>query len=525
MNKYNSPNNAAASIADLVGYLKDANQTKYAYRGQIKEYNGPLLPSYYRRFLRHNDERVEIEQLKKEYSVESLRNCGKVFYGEYNRNFFKWLETRFSDLDLSPLAYADMLFKKVLTSKPARFYQIKKYIAENKNITWLDSVYATCNDVERSDIEKCISKWKPYLYSYHQRTIRMLGFYKPFGFVIGNALAQQYGLSSLCIDATKSIDVASFFGCYDSTSDYEKVIEKGVGVIYRFDTSDYSGQRSIREENYYSSPGFVDLCDLLLSLEENGLNDEEFLTRFKMDYEEMYVLRGNMKDKFRLPENCTEKTRIGAQKACLIIPDELREDIGAPQVDEICKPKYQYIEDLIERPGVERFYFRHTPINKNHISVTREALWPREEVLLKAIVAVITAIHPTHEFGDENIVQRLELIDGGYNNNDFVKDLYSKYDSAPIICISELRDIHHNSNYSVKEKMEKVDEYLNDNLGLLNFRCSSCLSNVLFSGEKLQYIELATSIGQEPIVRCKTCGALYKISFANNAYQIVQVEK
>lgn len=55
------------------------------------------------------------------------------------------------------------------------------------------------------------------------------------GVGLGNIIAQQYGLTSECLDVTQSVGIASFFATRKYPS-YAQV-EDGIGVIYRFDSS------------------------------------------------------------------------------------------------------------------------------------------------------------------------------------------------------------------------------------------------------------------------------------------------
>lgn len=50
---------------------------------------------------------------------------------------------------------------------------------------------------------------------------------------MGNLIGQQYGLSSLCLDATENVKVAAFFATR-SYPEYSGGPQEGVGAIYRF---------------------------------------------------------------------------------------------------------------------------------------------------------------------------------------------------------------------------------------------------------------------------------------------------
>jgi len=57
-----------------------------------------------------------------------------------------------------------------------------------------------------------------------------------FGIGLGNIFAQQYGISSECIDVTSNVKVAGFFATrkWPSYSHYSGSIDNSLGVIYRF---------------------------------------------------------------------------------------------------------------------------------------------------------------------------------------------------------------------------------------------------------------------------------------------------
>src|ERR1035441_4845153 len=48
---YSDPRSAATSVNELVRYLKATDDGTYLYRGQIRDYPGPLLPSAYRNYV------------------------------------------------------------------------------------------------------------------------------------------------------------------------------------------------------------------------------------------------------------------------------------------------------------------------------------------------------------------------------------------------------------------------------------------------------------------------------------------
>jgi hypothetical protein len=114
----------------------------------------------------------------------------------------------------------------------------------------------------------------------------------------------------------------------------------------------------------------------------------------------------------------------------LVVPDELRTN------DKAGYPAFQAVEDLTQRDGLERFYFRQTGDRPDLGSVDRTYLWPREEdVFLKMISRVLDPRTKDYSFpvAEEFIAslghdpattsdrvwvpKRLDLIAGGYSDS------------------------------------------------------------------------------------------------------------
>ena len=70
--------------------------------------------------------------------------------------------------------------------------------------------------LSNSHLHKYRSKliyWKDVIDNHHRVEIREFVFMNPFGYLLGQGLAQQYGFASEMLDVTTDLNVAVFF-CY-----------------------------------------------------------------------------------------------------------------------------------------------------------------------------------------------------------------------------------------------------------------------------------------------------------------------
>ncbi len=433
--QFNSSDTAARNIEELYNYLAEEDSAGiYVYRGQTREYPGPLLPSMYRRYLDQNDQRATLDDPLYQYS---LRKCGKVFHGEYNTNFLASLQHAYDGIPSVELHTADAVYKTVLKHPFAVRSQFKMLQESNHPITWDEALRMVLSSEEIAIYERYQDQWKPFLDNYHRRMIRMFGFYKPFGYLLGTTLAQQYGLSSTGLDATRSPAIASFFATHHS--DYQKLETRGTGIIYRFPyTPNDIRDRSLNDYTYYTLPSIIDLSDVMDRFEHPGLRHEDVRDLFETYYGAVHIEKLKDHDLFMVPEGTLASSRINQQQAVIILPDELRKDRSdvSPGVDGITLPEFQFIEDLASRDGVEKFYFHHTGTFPASLSITREQLWPRNDPFLEIIVSIMTALYPIMTFSGHVVPQRLDLIDGGYDAMEFLEICKSLAQRDPMILVS-----------------------------------------------------------------------------------------
>lgn len=445
--QFNSPDTAARNIEELYNYLaQEDSEGAYVYRGQTREYPGPLLPSMYRSYLKQNDQRVTCDDPLYQYS---LRKCGKVFYGEYNTKFLASLQHAFDRIPPDELKTADSVYKSVLKHPFAVRSQFTNLADGHLPITWDEALRTVLSPREITVYEKYQDQWKPYLDNYHRRMIRMFGFFKPFGYLLGTTLAQQYGLSSAGLDVTRSPAIASFFATH--CSDYKKLEDIGTGIIYRFPyTPSDIRDRPLNDYTYYTLPSIIDIKDVLDRFEHPGLQHEDVRDLFETYYGAVHVENIRDHDLFMVPEGTLASSRINQQQAVIILPDELRKDRSdvKPGVDGITLPEFQFIEDLASRDGVEKFYFRHTGTFPSHLSITREDLWPRNDPFLGIIVSIMTALYPIMTFNGHVVPQRLDLIDGGYDAVEFVELCKSLAQRDPMILVT-FEELNAMANFAI----------------------------------------------------------------------------
>jgi hypothetical protein len=421
-NLYKTPETAAQNIEELLALLREEDQEgPFVYRGQTKDYPGPLLPSGFRGIIDGND--VCLDKSSPHYSF-SIRGCGQKFFGEYNQNFLQSLSNVLRDIPANEIPAASAVYQKALKNPFAILAQHKNWLEKNQLLRWDDALNLTLTPAEMELYLKFAAKWRPFIDNYHRRVIRTGGFFRPFGYLLGTTLAQQYGFSSEGVDATKSIDAAAFFATHNSKSGYSALEEKGnIGVMYRFPYKPNDiHTRNLSDYNYYTLPSIIDLQDVLCRFERKGLDSEDAINCFDCYYGAVHLDGLKDEDLFFLPEGALSSSRVSRQGAVIILPDELRKDReGAePNADGIKFPEFRYIEDISQRQGVEKFFFKQTGEIPDLLKIDPEYYWPRNDTLLEIIVALITAVYPMMRFSGA-MAHRLDLIDGGYDKGGFLK--------------------------------------------------------------------------------------------------------
>jgi len=305
--------------------------------------------------------------------------------------------------------------------------------------------------------------WKTILDAQHCAMIRQLAFIQPFGYVLGMTLAQQYGFASELLDFTADIKVAAFFATHDAPNykfegcALSRRAGSDVGVVYRLP----SAAGAIRHDrvdsyNYHTCPPQLHLKDVCIRFEDdsspemreqwvprlfheeaiglvnaaiplrfmNAMQTEDETTHRPLPQTEgidrylaLYYQDGTGNVRYyRLLNQAPgsfSRSRLGRQSAVMIVPDELR--IAEKEPGQFESAVFQAVEDVSQREGFERFYFRHSERAPALANVDREWLWPHEEDCFKLMISrVLDPSSQQYWFGDDPIPKRLDLVSPGY---------------------------------------------------------------------------------------------------------------
>lgn len=419
---------AADSIQSLYEYLAAMDgDGRYVYRGQTQEYDAPLFPSAMRPIFK-TDYGVAFQRASGTGYPHRLRGCGASFAGEYNYCFSR---------------YADVMWKeragRMKKEKIERIFGVYRQLLESpiwprlqdrdQFIPWAEVVEQQLSKPERKIYRHHADEWNVRIDNFHRRTFRNDILVRLFGYTLGTTFAQQFGLSSEGLDATKSLAVACFFASRDSV-DFQRVPKKGLGVLYRFPFPPNDvATRPLAELNFYNLPSIIDVEDVFYRFEQEQIEQPDAMSCMIAYVKSRLAYHAGSTDTLILPRGFLASSRIAAQRAVIIMPDEIRADLEdrEPGVDGIRFPKFRFVEDLKTRQGLTRFYFRHTGHGvEGDRAISREQLWPREDYLLKTLVLLFAGSYPL----SMAIPKRLELIDGGYSPQEFlahVAGLYTKY--------------------------------------------------------------------------------------------------
>lgn len=243
-----------------------------------------------------------------------------------------------------------------------------------------------------------------------------------FGKGLGNILAQQYGLSTECLDVTRDVDIASFFATrkYPTYEHYSSEENTDIGVIYRYKydkfSSDISGLNFTIDiigtrVNSYEAPvwfmKYVYERDLstnqIIDLLEECKHEQKILFThpITLAHEDMFrYIEDHNSGKFEEYQVQNKiyynNTRLKAQCGGFFIPSYYHK-CACPADREVIRPNN--INRNLFKPGwaisrgiiavdnlvinnkvkgsdssLDAFYFKHSDLEIN--KVKREELWP-----------------------------------------------------------------------------------------------------------------------------------------------------
>jgi hypothetical protein len=455
---YTSPEQPAPNIISLIEYLSSRDDEHSLYRGQVKRYDGPLVPSAFRGILR--DTPVILEHSTD--TAHSLRKVGRRFIGNFiwdREDYYKNLVTALTGAsepiiaDTRSLRDGDAYFKSHFTTKgtlafpePQTLSELERFLKSTTSTIEYNSLAEKHG--YRQAVTLMLQKTFPRVDSGHQSLHRCVdNFHRDLfhrdillnsmGYIIGSLISQHYGFSSGCLDATTSINIAAFFATHDSP-EYTFLGEAkqgSLGVIYKIpNPAAHVSLSDICDIDYYNAPTLV-THDILRQLEFDVEVTESLSTMkrcFEIRTRLVEALMGmtfatlRQYDLLKLPKGCVAASRIGRQKAALVIPDEIHKGVrGAYRVhplffylvpDAAGTPMLcqQSIEDLHYRDGLQCYYFYHTDINPCP-DLSPANMWPNDQdFFLVAIAYLFMAGLSFHLLPGCVLPKRIDLVDPGY---------------------------------------------------------------------------------------------------------------
>lgn len=269
-------------------------------------------------------------------------------------------------------------------------------------------------DFERAMYRERFGYWKHVIDHDHRAQIRDMVFMRPFGYLLGQGLAQQYGFSSEMLDVTSDPLVAAFFATHDMP-DFKRTEPEGIGVIYRFPRKQQTlAPLDLGAYNFYSCPSVLDFEDLLARfrvLEESEELRREVETFLVTSFHNNRTWR--RWEAFRVSPGMLAATRVARQAAALIVPDQIyverKTEVAPTQKVRVLMA----VEDCAARERTNLFYFRHAGEASVLGNVTREYLWPNEEDVFFEMVGNVLLTSVVLDTG-QILPSRIDLLDPGY---------------------------------------------------------------------------------------------------------------
>ncbi len=447
----------ASGIGELTDYLKRTDDQRYLYRGQTHAYAGPLLSSAFRRVLRDEPTITETDPLLQ----TSVRGIGRRFVGNYvwdkedyhnslaahlfgscrpehsvrdnsshpktgrdaaaylcshfQSSGDKWIETLpFDPLDL-------LVVSSWLTNE---FNSLSAATGSNAAIQKLVERYVPPLAI-RPEVANIIRDYVNERHRYRFYTDILLGTYS---YVLGSLISQQYGLQSGLLDATTSINVAAFFATHEAP-EYHLVTPKSpesVGVIYRLPRSVEGSETHAVTADAYGKYGSLVVHDLLQQF-EGDVTVSESLKLLRTCFELRHLPESweRRYDLLEFPAGSVASSRIGRQKAAVIIPDQIEvllDNAFLATADGrlIKNPNNRIqmsIEDVSWRSGLRLFYFLHSDVDPCP-DVRPSDLWPNDsDFFLLALTYLFKANLSCYLPGEGFVCpERQDLVDPGFGS-------------------------------------------------------------------------------------------------------------
>jgi len=393
VSRYWSPDAPAPSVDALLDQLREEHRDGFLYRGQTEVYPPPLIPSAYRRYRRNG---ATYTNESREFA-SALRKDGRHFVGLVPINHLADSFRLFSSSPEPPRRQEVELLARLVNDQ---------YLARTL-AGGTGALEAMLTPHEAMRFRDRFPLWKEVIDHYHRAEIRDLLFMRPFGYLLGQALAQQYGFSSEMLDVTGDPGVAGFFATHLRPK-YLESPSDGVGMIYRFRPPLRREPLDLGAYNFYSCPAVLLLDELMARFVRDDAGDVEAIHRFLVESFERYHTWRRWDD-FAIARTVLSATRIARQRAGFLVPDLIYEEFGEqPHAVRVRLA----VEDIATRDGTEAFYFRHSP--RSPALATREELWPNESDALFEMIGNALLISVLLDTGDI-LPSRIDLLDPGYD--------------------------------------------------------------------------------------------------------------
>jgi hypothetical protein len=345
MNPYSTPNNAASGPEELCDHLRAHDRDGYFYRGQPRDFLGPLVPSAYRR--RQTTRGKLYTPASAEYR-HSLRGVGLAFVEAPPLTSFSAIARAFLGEEHAADSHAMGLLQGLLSDD--LFSHLVADVGFEKAIETLPDVG------QLRPYRDSWQAWGDFVDHQHRVFLRLNGCNEFLGYALGQTISQHYVENSEFLDVSRSPAIAISFAVAPRLGPSGDRIPSPAaaepGVVYRFDSSSYRVGSDLGFD-YYSAPPVIDAVAILMSLVDQ--------TRSKpwrpAEFVSMYALSGQrFFNLLALPLWTVLSTRIFLQQAAFLVPDELRVEKRDARGEQIIG--FRAVEDLSSRRGVEKYYLK-----------------------------------------------------------------------------------------------------------------------------------------------------------------------
>lgn len=231
------------------------------------------------------------------------------------------------------------------------------------------------------------------------------------GYPLSQLFCQHCQLPTEGIDVTRDISVAALFAIYDFARDSYVNSADEYGVIYRIDISDAGSPilQDLKRMDFYNCAFFLDGAELLSRLGKcEDLHDtlvsfQNYFSRFleiELDmtsFETWNDVRANRPiELLQFSERDIDRSRLRRQQAGLVFPDSLLprtfQALSTPPPADKTWEGPHCIEDLAFSDRIETFYFRHTPNNRDVLTLNPQTIFPQEDPIVYALSHLISTM-------------------------------------------------------------------------------------------------------------------------------------